>query len=647
VCGIAGFWNSNGLPEDIARDTLTKMTDSIRHRGPDDAGFWYDRSAGIAMGHRRLSVVDLSPAGHQPMLSQNTRFVMVFNGEIYNHLEIRQEIDNTSKIAWRGSSDTETLLAAIQIWGLERTLHRTVGMFSFALWDRDQRALSLVRDRMGEKPLYYGWQGTGRARTFLFGSELKALRANNAFSASIDRNALSLYMRTGYVPAPWSIYDGIHKLAPGCIAVIKAGVEVPQIQNYWSAEKVAVSGALNPMQIRPQEAVDQLEELLKSSIRQQMLADVPVGAFLSGGIDSSTIVALMQNIATQSVKTFSIGFEDAEFNEAQHASAVASHLKTNHTEFYVTSAEALKVIPQLPEIYDEPFGDSSQIPTYLVSKMASRDVTVALSGDAGDELFCGYSRYFFTDSLWAKINVVPRALRLTCASAIDMAVRSPWNASGELSDHGGLGGRLRRAANVLRSREIGDVYVHTVSQWANPDCIVEGAREPITLLTGAKSDLDQLSPLQKIMAYDMLTYLPGDILTKVDRAAMAVSLETRIPMLDHRVVEFACRLPIDVKYRDGISKWVLRQVLYRHLPKEMMERPKMGFGVPLDSWLRGPLRDWAEDLFTPQRLGASGLRKEPILSAWAEHLSGKRDRQYALWNVLSYLAWEKHRDEAN
>lgn len=478
-------------------------------------------------------------------------------------------------------------------------------------------------------------------RTLVFGSELKALRAHPSFDAPIDREALTLYMRTGYIPAPWSIHVGIQKLPPGSFTVIRPDDEAPKIRSYWSAEQVALDGAANPLSISPEVAVDKLEELLGDAIGQQMVADVPLGAFLSGGIDSSTVAALMQSRSSQPIKTFSIGFHEPGYNEAEHAAAVARHLKTDHTELYVSAQEALAVVPELPRMYDEPFADSSQIPTHLVSKMARRHVTVALSGDAGDELFCGYSRYFITDRLWSRVSALPLPVRRLGAALIGAVPRTTWNGLGRLAGRGSLGEHLHKGAGVLRSTQPDKLYLNAVSQWMDPESLVEGAHEPLTVLTGAPSSLHRLSPLARMMACDMLTYLPGDILTKVDRAAMSVSLETRVPMLDHRVVEFAWRLPMDLKFRDGASKWVLRQVLYRHVPRQLIERPKMGFGIPLDHWLRGPLREWAEALLAPERLRAEGLRTEPILRAWQEHLTGVRDRQYALWNVLSYLSWKQ------
>lgn len=643
MCGLTGFWQASGVREDDAKTLVLEMARAIAHRGPDDHGAWVDGTAGIALGHRRLSIVDLSAAGHQPMASTGGRYVIAFNGEIYNHLAIRRELEGRAGgITWRGHSDTETLLAAVEAWGFVETLRRTIGMFAIALWDREDQTLSLARDRLGEKPLYYGWQGNGERRTLVFGSELKALRVHPAFDAPVDREALTLYMRTGYIPAPWSIHSGIQKLPPASYVVVHRGNETAQVQQYWSAEQVALDGYAQPLQLTPETAVDRLEALLGDAVQQQMVADVPLGAFLSGGIDSSTIVALMQSRSDKPIKTFSIGFHEAGYNEAEHAAAVARHLRTEHTELYVRAEDALSVVPALPQMYDEPFADSSQIPTHLVSKMAREHVTVALSGDAGDELFCGYSRYLFTEKLWSRMSRVPRPLRQFAGSMLSVVPAQAWNSLGRLTGYGPLGERMRKGANALGSAEPDHLYLHTISQWLEPELLVEGVREPATLLTGGPSALRSLPPVPRMMAYDIQTYLPGDILTKVDRAAMSVSLETRVPMLDHRVVEFASQLPMDLKLRNGTSKWVLREVLYRHVPRQLIERPKMGFGIPLDHWLRGPLRDWAEQLLSPAKLRQEGLRVEPIRHAWQEHVTGARNRQYALWTVLSYMAWKQN-----
>lgn len=647
MCGITGFLSASSARTDPAqaRAMCTAMTDAIRHRGPDSDDHWGDVERGIALGHRRLAIVDLSPAGAQPMASASGRYVVAYNGEIYNHDQLRRQIEALGRAPmWRGHSDTETLLAAIEIWGLAAALQRCIGMFAIALWDRERCTLSLARDRMGEKPIYYGWQGQGARAAFLFGSELKALRAHPAFDAAISRNALALFMRHNYVAAPYSIHEGIGKLEPGCILTVSREQREPVISTYWSAVEAVVGGHSARTGLSPREATDELESLLKSAVAQQMMADVPLGAFLSGGVDSSTIVALMQAQSSRPVKTFTIGFHEPGYNEAAHAKAVAAHLGTDHTELYVTPEEAMAVIPRLPGIYDEPFADSSQIPTFLVSQLARQHVTVSLSGDAGDELFCGYTRYGVASGLWQRLERLPLAARRVAARAITAIPPAGWDSlvgwmpSDRLRNR--FGDRLHKGAGVMGSTSVDALYLGLVSHWPDPARIVADGREPPTRLTGARPDLPGLDPVERMMALDLMTYLPDDILTKVDRASMAVSLESRVPMLDHRVVEFAWRLPHSLKQRDGVGKWVLREVLYRHVPRELIDRPKMGFGVPIDSWLRGPLRDWVEALIDESRLRREGfLEPAPIRALWGEHLSGRRNWAYLLWDVLMFQAW--------
>jgi asparagine synthase (glutamine-hydrolysing) len=625
------------------------MAGCIRHRGPDHHAVWSDSEAGIALAHNRLAIVDLTPAGNQPMESATGRFVTVYNGEIYNHMAMRDSLAAEGfRFDWRGHSDTETLLAAIESWGVEGALERAIGMFGLALWDKREKRLILARDRLGEKPLYYGWQGSGADASFLFGSELKALAAHPAFAAAVDRRALSLYMRHGYVPAPWSIYEGISKLPPGTHLTLAAGAREPVITPYWSGLEIARSGVADPLRLSPEEATDELEKLLLDAVKQQMMADVPLGAFLSGGIDSSTVVALMQAQSSRPVKTFTIGFKEKDYNEAEHAKSVARHLGTDHTELYVTPEQARSVIPMLPAIYDEPFADSSQVPTRLVSELARRHVTVSLSGDAGDELFGGYNRYILTQRLWRRLAAVPRPLRRAMATALTSLSPATWNrVAGAVQPllpakarQAVPGDKIHKGAGVLASGSAGELYHGLVSLWRDPASVVIGGEEPQTLLTGNRPPLDGLGEIERMMALDMLTYLPDDILTKVDRAAMSVSLETRVPFLDHRVVEFAWRLPLDYKLRGRETKWALRQVLYRYVPREIMERPKMGFGVPIGDWLRGPLRDWAESLLSPSRLASEGyFRPEPIRRIWADHLKGDVNMQHLLWCVLMFQAW--------
>ena len=640
MCGFAGVL---GIFQDDQTQAAQRMASAISHRGPDDSGVWADDVAGIALAHRRLSIVDLSPAGHQPMVSAGGRYVLAFNGEIYNHLELRADLQ-TAVPAWRGHSDTETLLAGIEAWGLPDTMSKSLGMFAFALWDRQTATLTLVRDRMGEKPLYYGWQGRSGARAFLFGSELKALKAHPAFTADIDRGALSLLLRHNYIPAPYSIYQGIAKLEPGCLLSVSLAQPEPQISKYWDAVAVARAGVAQPFSGSPAEAVDALEVLAKDAVRQQMAADVPLGAFLSGGVDSSTVVALMQAQSSRPVKTFTIGFNEEAYNEAVHAKAVARHLGTDHTELYVTPAQAMDVIPLLPTLYCEPFADSSQIPTFLVSQLARQHVTVSLSGDAGDELFCGYSRYQMTQALWQKLALVPAPVRALVAKGITALSPATWDALARLVPGAGRyatpGDKLHKGARVLASATSDALYLGLVSHLHNPADWVIGGREPPTHLTGLRPELSGLSAVERMMALDTISYLPDDILVKVDRAGMGASLEGRVPFLDHRLVEFAWRLPQAYKLRDGQSKWPLRQVLYRHVPRELIDRPKMGFGVPLHDWLRGPLREWADDLLDEARLQREGyFQPAPIRKIWAEHLSGRRNWMALLWNVLMFQAW--------
>ncbi len=645
MCGFAGLLTSSSHMGD-ALPTCRAMTDAIAYRGPDDEGHWVEQEHGIALGHRRLSIVDVSAAGHQPMVSPSGRFVLAYNGEIYNHLDLRNELQTSARApTWRGHSDTETLLASIEAWGIEAALQRCIGMFALALWDRERRELVLARDRAGEKPLYYGWQGTGESAVFLFGSELKALRAHPTFDADVDRDALALFLRHNYVPAPRSIHRGIHKLEPGYLLTVSHRQREPVTRCYWSALDAVLEGTNQRQSMRsPREAVDELEALLKSAVSQQMVADVPLGAFLSGGVDSSTIVALMQAQSSRPVRTFTIGFHETGYNEAEHAKAVAAHLGTDHTELYVTPQEAIAVIPRLSAIYDEPFADSSQIPTFLVSELARRHVTVSLSGDAGDELFSGYNRYTVGASLWRKLQRLPLPLRRFAARSITAVSPDAWSALGarlpSARFRNRLGDRLHKGAGVLASATVDGLYHGLVSHWPDPDRLVLDGREPPTTLTGLKPELPGLDAVERMMALDLVTYLPDDILTKVDRASMAVSLESRVPMLDHRVIEFSWRLPQSLKQRDGIGKWVLRQVLYRHVPQRLIDRPKMGFGVPIDVWLRGPLRDWAEALMDESRLRREGfLRPEPIRQKWREHLDGSRNWAYHLWDVLMFQAW--------
>jgi asparagine synthase (glutamine-hydrolysing) len=647
MCGFSGFLGYGSIHSNDWPELLEKMGCAIAHRGPDDAGFWTDANAGIGLVHRRLSIVDLSPAGHQPMMSASGRYVIAFNGEIYNHQNLRAELvkvgtGGTAVNAWRGHSDTETLLAGFDAWGVERTLQQCVGMFAFAVWDKQARELLLARDRLGEKPLYYGMQNG----VLLFGSELKALRAHPLFVGEIDRAAIALQMRHNYVPTPFSIFQGIRKLPAGALLRLQAGVEPGEPTPYWSLCEAIASGRGQPFRGSDTDAVNALEERLLAAVALQMQADVPLGAFLSGGVDSSMIVALMQAQSDRPVKTFTIGFNEAGYNEAVHAKAVARHLGTEHIELYVSPRQALEVIPRLPTLYDEPFSDSSQIPTFLVSQMTRQHVTVSLSGDGGDELFGGYSRYQRAAGIWRTLSQLPNIARAGLAGAIRSLSVTGWNRMTKpflpmLPVHArNVGDKAHKFVSLLEQNDRSSFYLGFLSHWASPGDILLQGDEPPNYFNSGESASGITDYFESMMLSDTLNYLPDDILVKVDRAAMGVSLETRVPLLDHRVVEFAWRLPLNMKVRNGQGKWILRKVLDKYVPRELIERPKMGFGVPIDSWLRGPLRDWSESLLDESRLRREGFfNPEQIRQKWAEHLSGQRNWQYHLWDVLMFQAW--------
>ncbi len=646
MCGLAGIIGGNFTTECL-EGTLRGMGDTLAHRGPDDSGAWLDPAACVGLVHRRLSIVDLSPAGHQPMISASGRFVLAFNGEIYNHLELRARVQDANfKSEWRGHSDTETLLAGFEVWGIEETLCRSTGMFAIAVWDRQTRTLVLARDRLGEKPLYYGYA----AGALVFGSELKALLQVQGFAPQISRAALALLMRHNYIPAPYTIYEGVAKLPPATWLEFPLDTvrrrDWPEPRPYWLATKAAAQGTAHPLAFRSDaEAANSLEDMLEQAIAGQMVADVPVGAFLSGGVNSSTVVALMQKQSRRPVKTFTIGFSEDAYNEAAFAARVAQHLGTEHTELYVSPQDALDVIPKLPGIYCEPFADSSQIPTFLVARLARQHVTVSLSGDGGDELFGGYTRYFLAARLWGKIGRLPFALRRAAASAILSMRPSAWDRFyrsiapfiPKNRRWPALGDKLHKGATLIKSRDISVIYEKMISHWLPSETVI-GVEEPSGVLMARAVGVP--SPIERMMLLDSITYLPDDILVKVDRAAMAISLETRTPLLDHRLYEYAWRLPLRYKVRGSTGKWLLREVLYRHVPRKLIERPKMGFGVPIDAWLRGPLRDWAEALLDESRLRNEGyFHAAPIRQKWLEHLSGKRNWQYHLWDVLMFQAW--------
>ncbi len=626
MCGFLGYLSKIEAVEGIKYNPsfIDGVVSSLSHRGPDDSGTWYDDELGIALGHTRLSIVDLSPAGHQPMASACERFVVAFNGEIYNHLDLRKQLESQSSApVWRGHSDTETLLACFSAWGVETTLKVTLGMFALALWDKQEQQLTLARDRLGEKPLYWGWYGD----TLLFGSELKALKAHPHFNAEVDRGALSLLLRYNYIPAPYTIYQGIEKLPAGQYVQIKKGQRRADVQTeaYWQLSQAIELGLANPFSGTDAQATDILEQTIRQAVSGQMLADVPLGAFLSGGVDSSTIVALMQQQSKQSVRTFAIGFDEPGYNEAEYAKEVARHLGTDHTELYVSAQDALDLVPRLPDIYCEPFADSSQLPAFLVSRMAKQHVTVALSGDGGDELFGGYNPYQFAPRLWSKLKLLPLPLRqIACRLLSGLS----------------LPDKFEKLLRVLPAKDKEQFYQILMNHWDNPEQLVIGGQKYPTLINSPEQWPQTDSFEHWMMAMDAGQYMTDDILVKVDRAAMANSLETRVPLLDHRVVELAWQIPQHMKIRDGVGKWILREVLYRHVPREMIERPKKGFSVPLGQWLRGPLRDWAEALLSEQRLVQEGYFVPSVVRrVWSEHLQGKRDHARKLWSILMFQAW--------
>lgn len=644
MCGIAGFLSPTRPANPPAmKEIARRMGHTLIHRGPDDGDEWVDAVAGVALAHRRLSILDLSPHGHQPMSSADGRYVIAFNGEIYNHAELAEELRRRGH-HFRGHSDTEVMLGAFLEWGVAAALQRFNGMFAFALWDRTERLLYLSRDRMGEKPLYYGWMGG----TFAFASELKALRVHRDFDGSVSREALALFLRHNYVPTPYSIYTGIKKLEPGVLAAVSPNRpgEVAT-SSYWSLDEVV--RARSPLWSGdPEDAVDAVESLLRDAVRLRMHADVPLGAFLSGGIDSSTVVALMQAQSSRPVRTFTIGFSEAGYDEAGDAKRVAAHLGTDHTELYLSPQDALDVIPRIPELYDEPFADSSQVPTFLVSRLARQHVTVSLSGDGGDELFGGYVRYLFGAAVWRKIGWIPAPVRRGVGWMLQRF--HPRSVDRGYARVAGMlprslkvtnpSNKVAKLAEMLRAGTADGMYRSLVSHWSEPSAIVTGATEPATVIGDPTAAPGLRDIRERMMFLDAVTYLPDDILAKIDRASMGVSLEARVPMLDHRLVELAWRLPLEVKIRQGETKWALRQVLYRYVPRDLIERPKMGFGVPIDSWLRGPLREWAQDLLGEGRLRAEGFfDPAPIRLKLDEHLSGKRNHQYLLWDVLMFQAW--------
>ena len=641
MCGIAGYFSTQLSSEETC---IRRMIKTLDHRGPDDSGVWLNPGAGIALGHARLSILDLSSLGHQPMRSSCGRYVISFNGEIYNFKTLRKEVEAYGA-TFRGRSDTEVMLACFAQWGVKEATQRFNGMFAYALWDQHERVLYLGRDRLGQKPLYYGWMG----QTFMFGSELKALRAHQEFDGRVSRDVLALYLRYNYVPAPYSIYENVFKLPAGTILTIREPqVRSCQPEAYWSAKDVVEFGQNNLFSGTDVEAISQLDNLLRDAVSLRMEADVPLGVFLSGGIDSSLITALMQEQSTRPIKTFTIGFNETRYNEAEYAKEVANHLGTAHTELYISATEAMEVIPSLPVMYDEPFADASQIPTYLVSKMAREHVTVCLSGDAGDESFGGYNRYFAGPDVWRSVSWLPTLFRKGIAGMLRFPSSDQWDRLAFLlgpllnrfGTQGTFGDKFYKMADVLTMAGPDELYRRLVSHWENPSEILMCGQEANHFLTDKSQwpSVDEF--VERMMAFDTVTYLPDDILVKVDRASMAVGLEARSPLLDHRVVEFAWHLPLSMKIRGNMGKWLLRQVLDQYVPKKLIDRPKAGFGVPIHDWIRGPLRDWAESLLAEERLRDEGyFQPEIIRKKWSEHLSGKRNWFNYLWNILMFQAW--------
>lgn len=646
MCGIAGVLDpTRATGADELGTMAGAMAAALEHRGPDDSGVWVEAADGIAFAHRRLAVVGLGPDGHQPMVSAGGRWVLDYNGEIYNARSVRRRLESQGT-CFRGGSDTEVLLEAIALWGLDDALAACEGMFALAAWDRSARRLHLVRDRLGEKPLYYGWVG----RYLVFASELKALHRFPRFAPTIDSDAVALFLRHNCVPAPRTIYRGIVKLEPGKVLTLgrdeRPGV-LPDARTYWSAAHAIDEARARPLAVGPDELADRLEATLDEAVAARMVADVPVGAFLSGGIDSSLVVALMQRHSHRPVQTFTVGFADRAFDESSDAAAVAAHIGTDHTGLTVSDADALAVIPELPVIWDEPFADVSQIPTLLVSRLARTRVTVALSGDGGDELFAGYNRHAWLERLWRRSSGLPGSVRRVAGAALEHVPTGAVDAAARLEAVlprrwrlRNPGTKLSKLGRVLGASDVEDAYLSLVSHWRHAESVARGAGT-VTSVAARPSSWPTLGSVTEQMLWlDLVGYLPDDILVKVDRGAMATSLETRVPFLDRTVLDLAWRMPVSMKLHQGTTKWIVRQVLHRHVPPALVERPKMGFGLPIGSWLRGPLRPWAEDLLDERHLCRQGvLDPGPVRQSWRRHLSGRYDLGYELWDVLMLGAW--------
>lgn len=647
MCGISGFYSPRRFQSEEGIQLARKMANAITHRGPDDSGEWVDGDAGIALSHRRLSILELSDAGHQPMISASGRYAMVFNGEIYNHLDIRKDIAASEQVSWRGHSDTETLLAGFDCWGFETTIKKTVGTFGIALWDRKTRELTLTRDRMGEKPLYYGWQGD----SFLFGSELKALRAHESFSNEIEHSVLESYLKYGYISSPLSIYRGIFKLLPGTYIRISAKDQIgsiPQPIQYWSLEEVASTGINQPFVGSDKEAIDLLEETLIQSVSLQRNSDVPLGAFLSGGIDSSLVVALLQSMSSSKIKTYTIGFEEEKYNEATHAEAISNYIGTDHTTLYLSEQDIVKSIPEINAIYDEPFSDSSA--SLLVSKIARNDVTVALSGDGGDETFCGYSAYPSLNNVWKNLDKIPLPFRMMLSKLILMMPSpvitkflSPLLSLLNKSTSIPAGIRTQQLAKAMMTKGHSEFfYLMKSNGGIEKSLINSGYREQSKNTNNEEIEFNDF--MNSILYFDSKDYLSGDILVKADRASMSVGLENRAPLLDHRIIELAWKFPIDMKFRSGILKWPLRQVLYRYIPQNLVDRPKMGFNLPASEWIRGPLKDYVEDSLNSDVLQREGFFDvENVQEILKQHMNGKHNWQATLWRLVAFQSWSENR----
>ena len=648
MCGFSGFFLKNGIENSNPSDILLKMNAEIEHRGPNDSGIWYDRKSLVGLSHRRLSIQDLSKRGHQPMTSNSGRYVIAYNGEIYNHKSLRKKIENCTidKIKWHGTSDTETLLACIESFGVKRALKEVSGMFAFALWDCKYKSLVLARDRFGEKPLYYGLQNGA----LLFGSDLKSMKQHPKFQGEINRGAIALLMRYGYIPCPSSIYTNIYKLPPGSYITFQSPESLANIVYYWKLSNNVNDNIIGEHPLSYKDSVQKLNALIGDSVEMQMASDVPVGSLLSGGIDSTLITALAQSRSIGQIKTFTIGFDENLYNEARHAKEVAKYLDTNHTELYVTPKDAIDVIQKIPDIYTEPFADPSQIPTFLVSEMVKKHVTVSLSGDAGDEIFAGYNRYVMTDQYWKKISNMPHSLKQFISRNIE---NIPPDRLNKFLLHMqkmlptkyqqvNIGEKLHKASIALRSKTPDELYCAMISRWQNPeDLVINVSRDQTLVKHPIHFNDDDI--VHKMMEIDTVTYLPDDILCKVDRSSMFVGLEARSPFLDHKIVEFAWSLPLEYKIKNGMGKAILRDVLYKHVPKELVNRPKMGFGVPISSWLRGPLKEWANDLLSEDLLRSEGFfYAELVRKKWHEHQLGTHNWQYQLWTILMFQLWLKN-----